>query len=122
MFEIKIDVINAIIEASKNTFPNEFIGMLGGNPSKKTIDELVVVPAEYGNTFSVIQTHLVPFDPKIIGTIHSHPAGSNYPSAHDLNAFARLGQIHLIIAKPFNTHSISSFDSTGKRVRLKITQ
>ncbi|MBI2598006.1 MAG: Mov34/MPN/PAD-1 family protein [Candidatus Diapherotrites archaeon] len=121
MYSIKKEVLGAIIEASKNTFPEEFIGVLGGNIKNKIIDELIVVPATFGTDFSAIHTHLLPMDQKIIGTIHSHPSTSSRPSQEDLNAFGKLGQVHIIIAKPFEPSSMKCFDSKGNTVKLKIT-
>ena len=122
MYSIKLEAIQAIIEASKNTFPSEFIGMLGGSKKEKIIDELVVVPATFGEYHSSIEPHLVPFDPKIMGTVHSHPGESNHPSSQDLNAFAKLGEVHIIIASPFDFFSANCYNAKGKMVKLKIIE
>ena len=122
MYKVTLNTIGAIIEAAKHTFPNEFIGMLGGEKKEKLINELIAVPAIFGENFSSIYTHLLPFDSKMIGTVHSHPSMSNYPSNQDLAAFGRLGEVHIIIANPFNLYSLSGYDSKGKMVRLKIIQ
>ena len=111
-----------IMEAARHTYPNEFIGVLGGNKNEKIIDELIVVPAIFGRSFSVIRTHLVPFDPKMIGTVHSHPTESDYPSKQDINTFGKLGNALIIIAKPFDIYSVNFFNSKGQRGRLKIVK
>ncbi|MEK6941419.1 MAG: Mov34/MPN/PAD-1 family protein [archaeon] len=122
MYSIRLEAMQAIIEAAKNTFPNEFIGMLGGNKKEKIIDELIVVSATFGESHSSIYSHLVPFDPKIMGTIHSHPNESSRPSNTDLNTFAKLGEVHIIIANPFDFSSTKCYSAKGKIARLKIIE
>ncbi len=58
MYSIKLNALQAIMEAAKSTYPDEFIGMLGGNKKEKIIDELIVVPATFGDHHSSIHTHL----------------------------------------------------------------
>jgi len=120
MYSILIETVKTIIEAARYTFPNEFIGILGGEKKKKLINELIVVPATFGKGFSSIYTHMLPFDPKMLGSIHSHPSYSNYPSKQDIIAFGKLGEVHIIIARPFDIYSLSCFDSKGMRKSLKI--
>lgn len=118
MYKIKESVVESIIIAAKNVYPLEFFSMLGGK--NKTIEELVVVPAEFGEDFSSYRTDLVPFDKGIIGTIHSHPSRNNNPSNADLHAFERFGEIHIIIAYPYNLNTIKAFDNRGNKVVLKV--
>ncbi len=121
MHKIKKSVLESILMASRKVYPNEFISMLGKN-EKEEVDELVVLPAVYGKNFSSIRTDLIPFDSKIIGTIHSHPSPNNNPSSADLNVFSVLGKIHLIICWPFNLDNIKSFDETGKEITIEIIE
>lgn len=120
MFHVKKEVIDAFLEAAKNTFPNEFIGMLSGNKKNKTVQELVVVPAVFGDTFSQIYFHMLPLDETIIGTCHSHPSISNRPSAQDLHTFAKTGLIHFIACRPYTIETLRAFDQKGKEVKIKI--
>ena len=120
MYSIKKEVIGAFIEAAKHTFPQEFIGMLGGKKEEKIVDELIIVPAVFGDTFSTIQMHLVPFDPNYVGTAHSHPSHSNMPSRQDIKTFSKTGQIHLIACHPFDLNNLQAFNQKGENVKIKI--
>ena len=119
MFSVKNEVIEAFLEASKNTFPHEFIGLLAGNKKNMAVEELVVVPAVFGETFSQIYLHLLPLSEPIIGTCHSHPSFSNRPSGEDVRTFQKTGPLHLIACRPFSTASIRAFDQTGREVKIK---
>lgn len=121
MHKIKKQVIESITMAAKTVYPKEFISMLGKN-EKEEINELVILPAVYGKNFSSMRTDLIPFDSKIVGTIHSHPSPNNNPSSADLKVFSALGKIHLIICWPFNLDNIKAFDSKGKETELEIIE
>lgn len=120
MASAKREAIEAFLEAAKNAFPNEFIGLLAGNKEKNIVEELVVVPAIFGENFSSIYTHLVPFDSTLMGTAHSHPSRSNNPSIQDLAAFSKTGTIHLIACYPYMTGNVKAFDGQGRKIELKI--
>ncbi|MCR4335080.1 MAG: Mov34/MPN/PAD-1 family protein [archaeon] len=118
MYKIKNEVIESIIIAARNVYPDEFFSMLGGTEDK--ITELVIVPATFGENFSSYRLDLVPFDKNIIGTIHSHPSPNNNPSRADLESFAAKGKIHLIISHPYTLDTIRAYDTEGNRKQLKV--
>ena len=120
MWKIKLATLESILLAARNTYPNEFMSLLGGSRQAKNIDELVVVPAVFGETFTLVQTHLIPFDQRIVGSVHSHPSGRASPSAEDLNAFSAFGDIHLIVGEPFALDSVRAYTVAGKAVRLQV--
>tara|TARA_Y100000310_G_scaffold208819_1_gene209412 strand:- start:1139 stop:1492 length:354 start_codon:yes stop_codon:yes gene_type:complete len=115
---IKKEVVESIIMAARNVYPDEFFSMLGG--TSKLIEELVIVPATYGKNFSSFRSDLIPFDKKIIGTIHSHPSVYNHPSKADLDAFRKFGNIHIIISHPYDLNTIRAFDNKGNQEQLKV--
>jgi proteasome lid subunit RPN8/RPN11 len=120
MYKIQKEVADSIIEAARNSYPDEFIAMLGGVRGEKVIDELIIVPAVYGEGFTMIYSHLVPFDVRMLGTVHSHPSPANYPSNQDLATFERMGEIHIIIGHPYTYETIRAFDRNGKDVKLAV--
>lgn len=120
MFRIKSAVLDSIITASKNVYPREFFSMLGGK--NKTIEELVIVPAVFGEGFSSFNPDISTTDKGVIGTVHSHPTNANWPSNEDLQAFAKSGQVHIIIAHPYDLNSIRAFDSKGTPIQLKVIE
>ena len=117
---IKKGTIESIIGASKNVYPNEFVAMLGSTKKDGIIDELVVVPATFGDSFSSVDLFAMPIDKSIIGSVHSHPSYSNMPSSADKRFFKKTGEIHLIISLPFNISGIKAFNAEGKEILLEV--
>ncbi len=123
MAVIKRATLEAITLAAKNTFPNEFLALLSSKrKGSKVVDEFVLLPSTYGRTYSSIRLDLLPYDSKVLGSVHSHPGPRASPSRGDFRAFKMLGEIHLIIAKPFNFGSVRAFDSAGKEVELEVVE
>lgn len=121
-FNLKRLTAEDICEAARNTYPDEFFSLLGGDAKKRLIDELVLVPAIYGRQHALVKAHLLPVDPRVLGSVHSHPSGSARPSAGDLNSFVHFGGIHLIICKPFNIENMRAFDVAGNEIRFEIVK
>lgn len=119
MIEIKRSVVNAIMEAARNTHPKEFFALLGSS-DKKIVDELIVVPAIYGHGHALVRSYLIPTDFSIVGSVHSHPVPSNEPSVPDIESFSRFGEIHLIISWPFNIENIQLYDVFGRPLEWKV--
>ncbi len=118
VYFIKRVVLESLLEAAKNVYPKEFFALLGG--SSNLIDEFVVVPAVFGVDFSEFDVSSVPFDTRIIGTVHSHPGFDASPSFQDLNVFSRFGFVHLILSFPYGFNSFKAFNSKGNQVSLKV--
>ena len=119
-YSIRKGTLDSIIIAARNVYPNEFFSMLGGKGGM--IEELVVVPAIFGEDFSSYRLDLLPIDRGIIGSVHSHPSPANYPSFADLDSFAKFGEIHLIIGYPYDFNTIRAFDNKGKKVALRVNE
>ncbi len=120
-WSITKSLIRNLMHAAARVYPLEFIAMVG--VSKDTpycLSEIIVLPAEFGEDFSELHTELIPFDPLIVGSVHSHPDDVTRPSAEDLNVFSRLGKIHLILGHPYDETSFSAYDSKGKKVNLRV--
>ena len=120
MWKIKSELVESICTASQNTYPQEFLALIGGDWDKETIDELVVVPAIYGESFSSLRRDLVPLDFRIMGTVHSHPSRHGWASRGDLVSFPKLGKIHLIIAYPFDPNSLRLFNNKGEELEYEV--
>ncbi|MFH1697073.1 MAG: Mov34/MPN/PAD-1 family protein [Candidatus Diapherotrites archaeon] len=120
MYSIKKGTLESLLEAAQNVYPNEFFALLGGDKEKKIIDEFIVVPAVYGKTHAIYWPHMVPFDRRILGSVHSHPSRNANPSGADLRGFSRKGEVHLILSYPFGERDFRVFDSYGKEEDIKI--
>ncbi len=120
MYNIRRPTLDSIIIAARNVHPLEFFSMLGGK--NKTIEELVIVPAVFGENYASYSMEHVPIDRTIIGTVHSHPTEHNYPSDADLESFEKFGEVHLIISHPYDFNTIRAFDNKGKKMTLRVLE
>jgi proteasome lid subunit RPN8/RPN11 len=110
-----------LLEIARQTFPNEFISLLSVTEENPfVISEIVVVPAEFGRNHSFLRRDLVPFDPFIVGSVHSHPSSSMKPSRADKVAFSRLGKVHLILGYPYLERDFRAFDKNANPVSITV--
>ncbi len=118
-WKIKKDVLLAIMEFSKASYPNEFSGLLVGDD--QLVSDIYILPATQNYTHSsVLRLDLAPMTTKIIGSVHSHPIPSGTPSSADLKFFSTK-KINIISFLPFNLESFLAYDSFGKQVFLEIS-
>jgi len=116
---ISADVIDFIMAAARNTYPNEFIGLL--RMREGVVKEVVIPPlSTYGQSFSSFRHDMLPADENVVGIVHSHPSRSSQPSRQDLNLFAQSGRYHMIICYPYRLEDISLYDKDGKRAEYKV--
>ncbi|WJI09846.1 hypothetical protein FGU46_06945 [Methanobacterium sp. CWC-01] len=122
--EVHIDagIIDEIISIARESHPNEFAALLEGKIKVNTlkIQGLVFLPGETSNQGAVMQTFMKPLITGTIGSVHSHPGYNASPSKADLYFFSKNGLFHLIIAEPYDEHSIRAYDSMGAEIRFKI--
>ena len=113
-------ITNSVITYAKSWHPNEGILILQGKKEKNVIKAtgLVIPPfSTHGPYYSGFPMYELPFDLSYIGTIHSHPGGSNKPSLEDLNHF--FGLVSLIICYPYDVQDIAAFDRNGNKLNLE---
>ncbi len=120
--KIKKQALENIAFAAQKTFPMEFIALLGSKKNNGVADELVILPAVFGEQHALLYSGNLPFDRKILGSVHSHPSPNNSPSQADLDSFRKLGNMHLIISYPFSLSDIAAFDNSGKKVQIKVLE
>ncbi|MGI0038138.1 MAG: Mov34/MPN/PAD-1 family protein [Nitrososphaera sp.] len=116
-------VADGIITYSRTKHPNEAILVLQGKSNKDhiLIDRLVIPPFSMsGPYYSGFPVHDLPFDLSYMGTVHSHPGGSNKPSLEDLNHF--YGLVSLIISHPYEDETLGAYDRSGNALELKIVE
>ncbi len=114
-------ITDSVITYAKSCHPNEGILILQGKKEKNLvkITGLIIPPfSTHGPYYSGFPVYELPSDLSYIGTIHSHPGGSNNPSLEDLNHF--FGLVSLIICYPYDAEDIAAFDRNGKKVDLEI--
>jgi proteasome lid subunit RPN8/RPN11 len=115
-------ITDSVITYAKSWHPNEGILILQGKKEKNLIKVtgLIIPPfSTHGPYYSGFPVYELPFDLSYIGTIHSHPSGSNKPSLEDLNHF--FGLVSLIICYPYDTEDIGAFDRNGNKMEIEIS-
>ena len=121
-WKITHSCLSLILESAKGTYPKEFAALLRAYPeAKDTISEILLLPGTVsGDTHAIFRLHMRPIDFTIVGTVHSHPSTSWFPSQADLQLFRKYGRIHLIVAYPFNDETWGAYDYTGSKIEVKI--
>jgi proteasome lid subunit RPN8/RPN11 len=117
-WSIKKEVLESIMEFSKSYYPREFAGMLVSDSS--VIDDLYIFPSAKNYSSSVfIRPGLSPMSLKIMGSVHSHPSGSGFPSGADLSFF-KSRQVNLIVYPPFEINSFKAYNKNGNLISIDV--
>ena len=74
MYKVSKSLLESIMIAAKNSYPNEFAGLLGSSTETELVDDFIAVNSIQGSHQVLIKQHLLPNDFSIIGTVHSHPS------------------------------------------------
>jgi proteasome lid subunit RPN8/RPN11 len=121
-WKIKAKTLEFILESAKSSYPNEFGGFLRVDSYKKdTINEIVLLPGTIsGDSHAIFKLHMLPIDFSIVGTVHSHPSVSFYPSDADVLLFRKYGKIHMIVAYPFTFNSWKTYNHNGEEIDVKV--
>jgi proteasome lid subunit RPN8/RPN11 len=119
------DALDFAREAARDSHPDEYMGLLRGEPAGQfdldggasrgdyVVTDVLVVPAtETSPTSATVRSDLVPNDERTMGSIHSHPNGVLHPSDEDLMTFGR-GQVHVILGAPYGPGDWRAFDREG---------
>lgn len=116
---ISSSVIEMIMAAARDTYPNEFACVLRGREGM--IIEVILVPGTVSSGRSaLLQLHMLPIDFTIVGSAHSHPSPTCWPSTADIDFFARFGPVHIIASYPYTMESWKAFDRNGDQIELKV--
>jgi len=122
------ETLEFALQASEDTHPNEYMGMLRGTEAAElgldrdgmVITDVLVIPGTESNSVSAtVKTNMVPNDRHSLGSVHSHPNGVLRPSQEDLGTFNR-GDAHIIIGAPYGRHDWQAFDPRGEPRELEV--
>jgi proteasome lid subunit RPN8/RPN11 len=117
--KIRRKAVEFILETAKAAYPREFVGLL--RAENGAITEVLIFPgSEFRRNSSSLYPHMVPLDPSIVGSVHSHP-GEPLPSRADLRFFER-GKINIIAGYPYRPGDLAAYDARGKAVPLEIVK
>lgn len=115
------DVLDMIIEVSRNSYPNEFVALL--RHDEGIISEVHFLPGSMaGEESATIPLFMRPIDLNIVGTVHCHPGFSNRPSEEDRALFRRFGHTHIIICLPYDETSWQGYDMDGNPITIPVVE
>ncbi|ESS08759.1 MAG: putative metal-dependent protease of the PAD1/JAB1 superfamily [uncultured archaeon A07HN63] len=112
-------------EASEDSHPNEYMGLLRGEDARKfdldrrgqVITDVLIIPGTESTPQSAtMQSNMIPNDRKAVGSVHSHPNGVLQPSDTDKGTF-HTGDVHIIIGAPYGPDDWRAFDSSSTPAR-----
>jgi proteasome lid subunit RPN8/RPN11 len=86
------------------------------------IREFLFLPFTSTESSASLRYDLMPLDPHVAGSVHSHPTGALRPSDADLRFFPTTGRYHLILGPPFSETSWRCFTSDGKPYNLEVME
>ncbi|MGQ9582841.1 MAG: Mov34/MPN/PAD-1 family protein [Thermoplasmatota archaeon] len=119
MTGIRRPVLELILQASKECYPNEFAGQLRARGG--AIHELTMLPGTLqGRSSALVNLWMLPVDFTVVGSVHSHPSGNYWPSDQDIDFFNKFGRVHIIVGAPFTLRSWRAYDHTGAPIRLDV--
>ncbi|MEW6222584.1 MAG: Mov34/MPN/PAD-1 family protein [Candidatus Hadarchaeota archaeon] len=117
--KIEKEALEFMLGICRSTHPKEFAGVLRAKGD--TISEVLLLPGTLSSGKSaVLRLHMLPIDPTARGTIHSHPVPDAHPSSEDLGLFDKFGEVHLIVAYPYNKNSWAAYDHRGDKIELEV--
>jgi proteasome lid subunit RPN8/RPN11 len=125
---IAADTLSFVLEASRETHPDEYMGLLRGEDAAKfdldrdglVVTDVLVVPGTESNPWSAtVREEMVPNDRRAVGSVHSHPNGVLRPSDTDLGTFGK-GSVHIIVGAPYERGDWRAFDREGRARSLDV--
>ena len=115
------EMLSGILAYALEAHPNEMILLLKADRKGDiaTVNEIVFPPYAVGGPYyAILGEGMMPPDPGIIGSVHSHPSGSREPSEEDL--IHGRGPAIMIVAYPYTESSVVVYNKRGERLTLEI--
>ena len=118
------DLLRALLESAREMYlqgdGREFVAVL--REEDGVIREFLFLPFTSTESSASLRYDLMPLDPHVAGSVHSHPNGSLRPSDADLRFFPAIGRYHLIVGPPFSETSWRCFTSDGKPCEMEVVE
>ena len=128
---ISAGTMRTIQNMAENSHPDEFLAILVTTPAEdlpisqssgEVITDLQIPPGAKSNKTSVrFNDTYSPINNDTIGSVHSHPNGSQRPSQEDLSMFNK-GILHIIIGAPYESNTWKAYNSNGTQVQLDVVE
>ena len=123
---ISRELLSAILESSRASYPREMILLLRGKVEKNTIKitDFVAPPlAIHGDGFSGFRPSMLPIDFSIIGSVHSHPSGNQKPETvkfDHLRVNSSKNTRAMVKTAPCTLACTATLAGSKKRLKLKM--
>jgi proteasome lid subunit RPN8/RPN11 len=118
------DLLRALLESAREVDREgggrEFVAVL--REEDGVIREFLFLPFTSTERSATLRYDLMPLDPHVAGSAHSHPNGVLHPSDADLRFFPALGRYHLILGPPFSDTSWRCFAPDGTPCDLEVVE
>lgn len=118
---ISREMLLGILAYAFEAYPNEMVLLLKADRrgGTATVSGIVFPPYAVGGPYyAILGEGMMPPDPNIIGSVHSHPSGSLEPSEEDL--IHGRGPAIMIVAYPYMESSVVVYNKQGERLDLEI--
>lgn len=112
------ETLNFILSVSKSSYPKEFAGMLYADNG--VITRVDVPLTQSSDVSAVMNLFMLPVNPHLIGSVHSHPSGNMNPSSTDIKMFMQNGDYHIIVGYPYDIKSWICYNRVGNRRHLDV--
>lgn len=114
--------LHSALASARSAYPNEFGGLFRADPPG-VISELLMLPGTTaGRRHANFQLYMLPADPTVAGTVHSHPSGALHPSDADLRLFRNWGRRHIILGAPYDPGCWRAYDGNGEETVLRVIE
>ncbi len=119
--KIRRELLEFVFKVASSNYPKEFSGILRAKGD--VIEEVLFLPGTLSSSgSSVMMLNMLPIDRSVCGTVHSHPSEDHSPSPADLHFFGKFGNVHIIVAHPYDFGSWKAFSYDGDEIELEVIQ
>ncbi len=112
------EALEFMLKVSASSHPKEFAGML--YETNNVITHVDVPITKSSNVSAVMDLFMLPVNPHLVGSGHSHPSGVLTPSDADIKMFMQNGSHHIIVGYPYDIHSWVCYDRGGNIRKLEV--
>jgi len=122
---IKRRALLSALAGAKAAYPNEFICLLTGKKVKEdlVIDDTIIPPGiMVSENMTSFSDWMTPFIDGLVGTFHSHPGGSAFPSKQDRWLFSQKGGAHFVAGYPYSQKNVNCFLGNGKKAEFETVE
>jgi proteasome lid subunit RPN8/RPN11 len=121
---ISRDLIRALLSSAKEMDREgegrEFVAVL--REEDGIIREFLFLPFTSTQVSASLRSDVMPLDPHVAGSAHSHPNGALRPSDADIRFFPSIGRYHIILGYPYDESDWRCFTSDGKTCEIEVLE